>query len=212
MIKNTWTKALCSAALAATPMLSHAIPGITDPAGDFLSTFAGSSTSTDLDVVNASALYNAATDTFTLTATMAGAIGATPNAAYVWGVNRGTGTAGFLANGIDGVRFDRVIVINANGTSNIGSTAAFVGNTVTLNFSSSQLGVAPAGSFANKLDYTWNLWPRDLAFSAAGFGAIADFAPNNANFTTTPVPEPETYALMMAGLGVIGFMIRRRSA
>lgn len=29
---------------------------------------------------------------------------------------------------------------------------------------------------------------------------------------TTPVPEPETYALLLAGLGVIGFMAKRRKA
>lgn len=28
----------------------------------------------------------------------------------------------------------------------------------------------------------------------------------------TPVPEPETYAMMMAGLGLMGFMVRRRKA
>ena len=32
-----------------------------------------------------------------------------------------------------------------------------------------------------------------------------------ANFTVTaPVPEPETYVLMLAGLGAVGFMSRRR--
>lgn len=30
------------------------------------------------------------------------------------------------------------------------------------------------------------------------------------NPTVTPVPEPETYALMLAGLGAVGFMSRRR--
>jgi len=31
-------------------------------------------------------------------------------------------------------------------------------------------------------------------------------------FEVTPVPEPETYALMLAGLGLMGFMARRRKA
>ena len=30
------------------------------------------------------------------------------------------------------------------------------------------------------------------------------------NFGVSPIPEPETYALMLAGLGVVGFMARRR--
>jgi hypothetical protein len=30
--------------------------------------------------------------------------------------------------------------------------------------------------------------------------------------TVTPVPEPETYALMLAGLGLVGFMARRRKS
>ena len=35
--------------------------------------------------------------------------------------------------------------------------------------------------------------------------------PNSRLFVlTTPVPEPETYALMLAGLGLVGFMVRRR--
>lgn len=32
------------------------------------------------------------------------------------------------------------------------------------------------------------------------------------NVITTPVPEAETYAMMLAGLGLIGFVVRRRTA
>lgn len=31
-----------------------------------------------------------------------------------------------------------------------------------------------------------------------------------ANYSITPVPEPETYALLLAGLGAVGFVARRR--
>lgn len=37
-------------------------------------------------------------------------------------------------------------------------------------------------------------------------GAAMAFAP------TAPIPEPQTYAMMLAGLGLVGFMIRRRRA
>ena len=38
----------------------------------------------------------------------------------------------------------------------------------------------------------------------------SDNAFESANYSITPIPEPETYALMMAGLGVVGFVARRR--
>ena len=31
-----------------------------------------------------------------------------------------------------------------------------------------------------------------------------------ANYTITPVPEPESYALLLAGLGLVGTIARRR--
>ncbi|MDE2000500.1 MAG: PEP-CTERM sorting domain-containing protein, partial [Burkholderiales bacterium] len=32
----------------------------------------------------------------------------------------------------------------------------------------------------------------------------------SAHFTVTPVPEPETYALLLAGMGVVGLALRRK--
>ncbi len=39
---------------------------------------------------------------------MAGAVGCTPGGAYVWGVNRGAGSAGFADNGRPGALIDRI--------------------------------------------------------------------------------------------------------
>jgi len=44
----------------------------------------------------------------------------------------------------------------------------------------------------------------------SAFGAALDNVRVSADDTTAPVPEPETYALMIAALGALGFMARRR--
>ena len=49
-------------------------------------------------------------------------------------------------------------------------------------------------------------------------GKAGSFTTGKANYqgslalTAAPVPEPETYALMLAGLGAVGFAARRRKA
>ncbi len=41
-------------------------------------------------------------------------------------------------------------------------------------------------------------------------GDQAGQIPNTTAFSITPVPEPETYAMMLAGLGLMGWVARRR--
>ena len=58
-----------------------------------------------------------------------------------------------------------------------------------------------------------------VQFTGLNGGKITSLSFNNvpaqdafesANFSVTPVPEPETYALLLAGLGAVAFVARRR--
>ena len=70
-----------------------------------------------------------------------------------------------------------------------------------------------AGSF-NSLDFSGGT----LTLSATGGNTIGSFAsivaqPQNEfkiSFTAMPVPEAETYAMLLAGLGVVALLVRRR--
>ncbi len=55
----------------------------------------------------------------------------------------------------------------------------------------------------------------DEAFDSAlafDFGGLQSSNFSGVTTVTTPVPEPETYALMLAGLGLLGFVARRRKS
>jgi len=68
-----------------------------------------------------------------------------------------------------------------------------------------------------ELFYTADLGCLDCKFSLdmtpvnnSWYCGVSDYFNNPAVVTITPVPEPSTYALMLAGLGAVGFVARRR--
>ncbi|MBS0497608.1 MAG: FxDxF family PEP-CTERM protein [Proteobacteria bacterium] len=60
----------------------------------------------------------------------------------------------------------------------------------------------------------WNVTVLDSTFTSGQFGFYNNSQSNvrYAGFEVTPVPEPETYAMLLAGLVLTGFMARRRKA
>jgi hypothetical protein len=205
---------IAAASLALASSVASAT--VVDATGDFLASFTGAH-GADLDVVSAGVLYNPNSHIFSLNATMAGNVGTTPGGIYVWGVNRGLGTAGFAAIGATNVLFDMVILINGDGSGRVSDlsggglpafafgagTARLIGDTVSLDLADSRL---PGRGFAATA-FTWNLWPRDSR--VAGTAAISDFAPDNSNLATT-VPEPASLALAGLGIAALALTARRR--
>ena len=217
-MKTTMARQLAFATLAVAAASAVQAQGITDPTGDFLTTYSGPRNG-DVDVVSAFAGYDPGSNRFSFSGTFAAAIGATTDAFYVFGLNRGAGSERFFTGSQpvgQGVLFDAVVFLRPNTTARVirfvgstntfdelaAGTATISGNTISGSIDGSLL---PSTGFTSA-NYTWNLWPR----TGGTNDTIADFAPDRSNVQVSAVPEPETYALFAAGLGLLGLVKRRR--
>lgn len=194
----------------------------TDPSGDIFATYTGPKTSANsfkaLDILDVEAVSDGVNVTLTLD--VDGAVQATDSEGfYVWGVDRGKGSDRF-ANSPEGkgTLFDFTVSVRADGTamyndlilgggpktlgSNfVGIKGALINVTVPLSLMPSQ-NAAPA-------DYAYTLWTRANSSGATDGPPqlFADFAPR---ITAAAVPEPATWALLIAGFGGVGATARRR--
>lgn len=219
MMNPTFARHLLLASLISLACAGAQAQGIADPVGDFLPTYTGPHNG-DVDVVSAFAGYDAGSDTFNFSGTFADAVGITPGAFYVWGLDRGAGSERFVAGSPSvgqGVKFDAAIFLRPDGTARVttfvgavgtgvevaAGTAHIAGNTISGSISGSLL----ASTGLAKSEYTWNLWPR----TGTTNNTIADFAPDGTNAPIAAVPEPTTYVLMALGLAGIGFTRRNQT-
>ncbi|MGZ3272924.1 MAG: autotransporter outer membrane beta-barrel domain-containing protein [Caulobacteraceae bacterium] len=156
--------------------------GVNDPAGDFIPSYTGPKAG-DMDVLFVQGVYDGVT--IRLDAVVNGTPGTTAGGAYVWGLQRGQGTARF-GPVAPGVLFDSVITITPGSPTSIrdlvsgasftlpASATVISGNKISLTFNASllpNLGLTTPR-------YLINLWPRNG-------GGISDFAPDNSDAPLT---------------------------
>lgn len=171
------TVALLGSAIVSTAAHAQAVA---DKAGDFIPSYTGPKNA-DLDVIAAKASYNGSI--FRLDATTAGPIGQTAGGVYVWGFNRGAGTARFGAIAPN-VTFDSVIIIDPKGTVTVrdlvtGAATVLPTGSVTVSGNTISVSV-PANLLSSQglktAQFLANLWPRS---GLVGNETISDFAPDN---------------------------------
>ena len=143
----------------------------------------------------------------------------------------GSGTLDFQLAGfasLDGVNFYEddfslyvggVLVFKGSFDMGGGGTNTVMFNPNGASATPTTFGLFAGGKTDISIPITWST-PGDLVFSYAslpgpdhaGFQGLGDegWGLNSATLTTA-VPEPETYALMLAGLGAVGAVARRRS-
>ena len=165
---------------------------VVDPANDFLASYTGPRGG-DLDVREAEAAFDGTT--FTFTSASAGSIGGTSGALYVWGVDRGRGTARFGALA-SGVLFAAVVLARADGTAQVTdltsgaapATTPLPAGSVTISGAALTIRV-PAALLPTQgrapAAYTANLWPR---VGSGNNNQISDFAPDNSNAPIRTMP------------------------
>ena len=86
-----------------------------------------------------------------------------------------------------------------------------IGADVPLTYSTATIP-GPGGSTINvqRLEGNGLLPLGTYTIVVEGTGITGSTASYGGNVVATPVPEPETYAMMLAGLGAIGFLVARR--
>src|SRR5215217_5842590 len=180
---------------------------VLDPAGDFLATYTGPQNG-DLDALALSVTFTSSG--VTLSSTVNGTIGTTSGSAFIWGVDRGSGTDRLITSGPPAVGpadllLDAVVRLESGGGGRVmtfptvgppvttlldPSTIVISGSTITTTI---PFDVLFSTGFEPE-DYTYAFWTRS-ALGSQEF--IADLAPDGGGIRASAVPEPASWAMMI---------------
>ncbi|MDB5811395.1 MAG: sorting protein [Betaproteobacteria bacterium] len=120
------------------------------------------------------------------------------------GENDDASTSAVATDPVTGRRFD-VFLQSPLATGNyVVSVMAYSNFSVGPNLSN---GFTGGGSFT---DVTGNLRDSHWAFDILNVNAATSVGQTPTDGPTAPVPEPDTYAMMLAGLGILAFLHRRK--
>ena len=133
-------------------------------------------------------------------------------------------TTSAAVNGLDGVWANNIggdsqLFGTFNVSGSMPSVLSFTGNTFNYNPLAGNLlmhvdvfGLTASNRYVSffQADYTGIDTSRLYAYGGSPEGTLADGALRTEFSNMSAVPEPETYAMMIAGLGLLGFAARRR--
>jgi len=114
-------------------------------------------------------------------------------------------TLTFTGGGVDYISF----LWGSPDTFNLLTVGSTAPGATSQNFTAMSLGFPVTNGDQSFSQYVQFTGLNGSKITSLTFSSSID-AFESANYSVTPVPEPETYALMLAGLGVVGFIARRR--
>ncbi|HEV2568466.1 PEPxxWA-CTERM sorting domain-containing protein [Sphingomonas sp.] len=191
-----------------------------DADDDFIPTFAGTPVQ-ELDIRSVDARLK--DGVFRLSVTTDAPIGQTSSSYYVWGINRGAGAPRLQFVGAPpslrpDLNFDAIFITYADQSAefsllppsnfvNLAGAVQISGNTLTALL---PLAMLPSNGFA-PWQYEFTVWSHFNPIgpiSSANNARIADFSPT----IRAAIPEPSSWAMMIAGFGLLGTAARRRQS
>ena len=137
-----------------------------------------------------------------------------PTFTTTFGSNAFVGTAGF--NNAGAITTEEITLVSG-GVSTISATNGGGGGGVNWDFGadygngdSDRLEAGESVTWTQSFSSVLNLVDPFAYLHVQGIAPNGESGKYIPNGSTPPIPEPETYAMMLAGLGLLGFVARRR--